>query len=171
MDESFESLCKYSDAFNSSPFMLVVVGTVITHHSLLTSLRANVSHIPLKIFLLPLMSYATAASGQMALLSYVVEQSVTVWERQAQSKPIPKTGTGEMDPTLKSGHRSNAGLFLLKSRPDKMGLTLSKKDLMEAQLSKTPSLPTHLLDSPHKDTPPLPPLLVRKHSTPTKGFC
>ena len=71
MDESFDSLCKFSDAFNVSPFILVVVGTAITHHSLLTSLWVNVSHFPLKIFLSPLMSDATAASGEMALLRYI----------------------------------------------------------------------------------------------------
>ena len=71
MDESFDSLCKFSDAFNVSPFVPVVVGKAITHHLLLTSLRVNVSHFPLKIFLSPLTSDATAALGQMALLSYV----------------------------------------------------------------------------------------------------
>ena len=71
MDESFDSLCKFSDAFNVSPFIPVVVGTVITHHSLQTSLWVNVSQFPLKIFLLPLISSAMAALGQMALLSYV----------------------------------------------------------------------------------------------------
>ena len=71
MDESFDSLRKFSDAFNVSPFIPVVVGMAITHHSLLTSLRVNVSHFPLKIFLSPLTFDATAVSGQMALLSYV----------------------------------------------------------------------------------------------------
>ena len=71
MDESFDSLRKFSDAFNVSPFIPVVVGMAITHHSLLTSLWVNVSHFPLKIFLSHLKSDATAASGQMALLSYV----------------------------------------------------------------------------------------------------
>ena len=70
MDESFDSLRKFSDAFNVSPFVPVIVGTAITHHSLLTSLQVNVSNFPLKIFLSPLMSDAMAASGQMALLSY-----------------------------------------------------------------------------------------------------
>ena len=71
MDESFDSLHKFSDAFNVSPFIPVVVGMVITHHSLLTSLQVNVSHFPLKIFLSLLTSDATVVSGQMALLSYV----------------------------------------------------------------------------------------------------
>ena len=78
MDESFESLHKFSDAFNVSPFIPVVMGTAITHHSLLTSLRANVLHIPLKIFLSPLMSDTTVALGQMALLSYMAQQSVAI---------------------------------------------------------------------------------------------
>ena len=63
MDESFDSLRKFSDTFNVSPFVPVIVGMVITHHSLLTSLWVNVSHFPLKIFLLPLTSDATVASG------------------------------------------------------------------------------------------------------------
>ena len=71
MDESFDSLHKFSDAFNVSPFIPVVVGMVITHHLLLTSLQVNVSQFPLKIFLSPLTSNTMAASGQMALLSYV----------------------------------------------------------------------------------------------------
>ena len=67
MDESFDSLHKFSDAFNVLPFVLDVVGMAITHYSLLTSLWVNVSHFPLKIFLLLLTSDATAVSGQMAL--------------------------------------------------------------------------------------------------------
>ena len=38
MDESFHSLQDFSDAFNVSPFLPVVVSMAITHHSLLTSL-------------------------------------------------------------------------------------------------------------------------------------
>ena len=68
MDETFDNLRRYSNSFNISPFVPVVVGTVVTHHALLTSLRVNVSHFPLKIFLSPLESDAIAASGQMALL-------------------------------------------------------------------------------------------------------
>ena len=95
MDENFDGLHKFSDTFNVSPFIPVVVGTVITHHLLLTSLQVNVSQFPLKIFLLPLTSDAMVALGQMALLSYVAQQSVAIWERQAQVKPIPGTGTGK----------------------------------------------------------------------------
>ena len=148
MDESFESLHKFSDAFNVLPFIPVVVGMVITHHSLLTSLQVNVSHFLLKIFLSPLMSNATAASGQMALLGYVAQQGITVWKGQAQSMPIPRTSTGEMDPTLKSDHGSNVGLIPQKLKLDKAGLTLSKKDQLEAQSSKTPMLPMLPQDPP-----------------------
>ena len=51
MDESFQSLCNFSDAFNISSFIPVVVGTAITHHLLLTLLQVNVSQIPLQIYL------------------------------------------------------------------------------------------------------------------------
>ena len=168
MDESFNSLHKFSDAFNVSPFIPVIMGTVITHHSLLTSLWVNVSHFPLKIFLSPLTSNATAASGQMALLGYVARQSIAIWEGQAQSKPIPRTGTREMDPTLESDQGSNVGLVPQKPKLDKVGLTPSKKDQLEAQLSKTSTLPVFPQDPPPEDTPPLlpPPSPAKKHSTP-----
>ena len=78
MDESFTNLCNFSDVFNVSTFILVIMGTTITHHSLLMLLRVNVSSIPMQIYLVPLMSDATAASGQMALLHYVAQQSVAV---------------------------------------------------------------------------------------------
>ena len=106
MDESFDSLSKFSDAFNVSPFVPVIVGTAITHHLMLTSLWVNVSHFPLKIFLLPLTSDAMAASGQMALLSYVARQSITVQEGQAQLKPILRTGTApnpQVQPWIECG--------------------------------------------------------------------
>ena len=74
MDESFDNLRRYSNSFNISPFVPVVVGMAVTHHAMLTSLWVNVSHFPLKLFLLPLESDATAASGQMALLQYVTQQ-------------------------------------------------------------------------------------------------
>ena len=168
MDESFKSLLKFSDAFNVLPFVPVVVGTAITHHLLLTSLQVNVLHIPLKIFLSPLTSNAMAALGQMALLSYMAQQSIAVWERQAQSKPILRTGTGEMDPTLESDHGSNAGLVPQKLKLDMVGLTPLKKDRLEARSSKTPMLPILPQNPPQEDTsPPLPPPSpARKHSTP-----
>ena len=63
MDESFDNLRWYLNSFNILPFIPVVVGMVVTHHALLTSLQVNVSHFPLKIFLSPLESDATEVSG------------------------------------------------------------------------------------------------------------
>ena len=97
---------------------------------------------------MPLTSDATAASGQMALLSYVAQQSVAIWEGQAQWKPIPRTGTREMDPTLESDHGSNAGLNLQRLKQDQVGLTPLKKDQLEAVSSKTPTLPALPRDPP-----------------------
>ena len=170
-DESFESLRKFSDAFNVLSFIPVVMGTVITHHSLLTSLWVNVSHIPLKIFLLPLTSDTTVASGEMVLLSYMAQQGIAMWERQAQSKPMPGTGTRGMDPTLESDYGSGESVVPQKPKLDKAGLTPSKKDQLEAQSSKTPLLPTFPQDPPEppqEETPPPlpPPSPAKKHSTP-----
>ena len=168
MDESFESLCKFSDTFNVFPFIPVVMGMAITHHSLLTSLPANVSHTPLKIFLSPLTSNAMATSGQMALLSYMAQQGVAIQEKQAQSKLMPEAGTGEVDPTLESNYESSVSMVQWKPILGKVGLTPSKKDWLEAQSSKTPLLPTLPQDPPEPpqaDTPP-PPSLAMKHSTP-----
>ena len=168
IDESFDSLRKFSDAFNVLPFVPVVVGMVITHHSLLTSLWVNVSHFPLKIFLLLLTSDTTVVLGQIALLSYVARQSVTVWEGQAQSKPIPRTGTGEMDQTLESNHGLNAGLNPQKLKQNQVGLMPSKKDQLEVTSSKTPTQPVLPQDPPWGDTPPPPPLPspAKTHNTP-----
>ena len=52
------------ESFNVSSFVPVVVGMAITHHSLLTSLWVNVSHIPLKILLSPLTFNTMAVSEQ-----------------------------------------------------------------------------------------------------------
>ena len=104
MDEGFDNLQQYSNSFNISPFIPVVVGTAVTHHALLTSLRVNVSHFPLKIFLSPLESDATAASGQMALLQYVTQQSIAVREGQAKMVPALRASTGDTDPTIESDH-------------------------------------------------------------------
>ena len=106
------------------------------------------SHFPLKIFLSPLTSDATAASGQMALLSYMARQSVAIREGQAQLKPLPRTGTGEMDQALKSDNGLNAGLNPQKLKLDQAGLTPSKKDQLEAQSSKTPTPPVLPQDPP-----------------------
>ena len=106
--------------------------------------------------------------GRWHCLSYVTRQSVTIWEGQAQLKPIPRTGTGEMDPTLESDHGLNAGLNPQKMKQDQVGPTLSKKDQLEATLSKTSIPPTPAVDPPWGDTPPPPPRpsLVRIHNTP-----
>ena len=104
MDESFNNLRWYSNSFNISPFIPVVVGTAVTHHALLTSLQVNVSHFPLKIFLSPLESDAPAASGQMALLQYVTQQSIAIQEGQAKIVPALRASTRDMDLTIESDH-------------------------------------------------------------------
>ena len=108
MDESFDNLQQYLSSFNISPFIPVVVGMAVMHHALLTSLWVNVSHFPLKIFLSPLESDATAASGQMALLQYMTQQSITIQEGQAKMVPALRASTGDMDPTIKSDHSYTA---------------------------------------------------------------
>ena len=146
MDKSFDNLRQYSNSFNISPFVPVVVGTVVTHHALLTSLWVNVSHFPLKIFLLPLESDAIAASGQMALLQYMTQQSIAVWEGQAKIVPALRASTGDTDPTIKSDHSYTAS----QSRRPKLEqweITPCVQDKKEAHLSKD------LGPSP----PPLPP--------------
>ena len=108
MDESFDNLQRYSNSFNISPFIPVVVGMAVTHHALLTSLRVNMSHIPLKIFLSPLESDTTVASGQMALLQYVTQQSVTIWEGQAKMVLALTADTGDRGLTIESDHSYTA---------------------------------------------------------------
>ena len=104
MDESFDNLWQYSNSFNISPFVPVVVGTAVMHHALLTSLQVNVSHFPLKIFLSSLESDATVVSGQMALLQYKTQQSITIQEGQAKIVPALRASTGDTDPTIESDH-------------------------------------------------------------------
>ena len=104
MDESFDNLQWYSNSFNISPFIPVVVGMVVMHHALLTSLWVNMSHFPMKIFLSLLQSDATAVSGQMALLQYMTQQSITVQEGQAKIVPALRAGTRETNPTIESDH-------------------------------------------------------------------
>ena len=104
MDESFDNLRQYLNSFNISPFIPVVVGTAVMHHALLTSLQVNVSHFPLKIFLSPLESDATTASGQMALLQYMTQQSIAIREGQAKIVPALRASTRDTDPTIKLDH-------------------------------------------------------------------
>ena len=108
MDESFDNLRRYSNLFNILPFVPVVVGMVSMHHALLTSLRVNVSHFPSKIFLSLLESDATTASGQMALLQYVTQQSIAIREGQAKIIPALRAGTGDTDLTIESDHSYTA---------------------------------------------------------------
>ena len=146
MDESFDNLRRYSNLFNISPFIPVVVGTAVTHHALLTSLRVNVSHFPLKIFLLLLESDATVASGQMALLQYMTQQSIAVREGQEKIVPALRASTGDTDPTIELDHSYTAP----RSRRPKLEqweITPCVKDKKEAHSSKDLGPPP----------PPLPP--------------
>ena len=146
MDESFDSLRWYLNSFNILPFIPVMVGTVVTHHALLTSLQVNMSHFPLKIFLSLLESDATVASGQMALLQYVTQQSIAIWEGQAKIVPALRTDTGDMNPTIKSDHSYTAS----RSQRPKLELweiTPCIQDKKEAHSSKDLGPPP----------PPLPP--------------
>ena len=146
MDKSFDSLWQYLNSFNILPFIPVMVGMVVTHHALLTSLRVNVSHFPLKIFLSPLESDITAASGQMALLQYMTQQSIAIWEGQAKIVPALRADTRGTNPTIKSDHSYTAS----QSRRPKLEqweITPCVQDKQEAHSSKD------LGPSP----PPLPP--------------
>ena len=146
MDESFDSLWWYLNLFNISPFITVVVGMAVMHHALLTSLWVNVSHFPLKIFLLPLESDATAASGQMALLQYVTQQSIAIQEGQAKIVLALRAGTGDTNPTMESDHSYTAP----QSRRPKLEqweIMLCIQDKKEAHSSKDLGPPP----------PPLPP--------------
>ena len=104
MDDSFDNLWQYSHSFDISPFIPVVVGTAVKHHTLLTSLWVNVSHFPLKIFLSLLESDATTVSGQMALLQYVTQQSIAIREGQAKMVPTLRAYTGDTDPNIHPYH-------------------------------------------------------------------
>ena len=154
MDESFNNLWWYSNSFNILPFIPVVVGMVVMHHALLTSLWVNVSHFPLKIFLLPLESDATAASGQMALLQYVTQQSIAIWEGQAKMVPALRATTRDTDPTIKSDHSYMAPRSR-RLKPEQSAIVPSIQDKEEALLSKDsgpppPQLPPPLLaEEPH----------------------
>ena len=146
MDESFNNLRRYSNSFNISPFIPVVVGMAVTHHALLTSLRVNVSHFPLKLFLSPLESDATTASGQMVLLQYVTQQSIAIREGQVKIVLALRAGTGDTNLTIKSDHSYTAS----RSRRPKLEqweITPCIQDKKEAHSSKDLGPPP----------PPLPP--------------
>ena len=158
MDQSFDNLQQYSNLFNILPFIPVVVGTAVTHHALLTSLRVNVSHFPLKIFLSPLESDTTAASGQMALLQYVTQQSITIWEGQAKMVPALRASTRDTDPTIESDH-SYMALQSQRPKPEQSAIALSIQDKKEAHSSQHSGPPP----------PPLPPALPAKEPHTPKG--
>ena len=158
MDESFDNLRRYSNSFNISPFIPVVVGTAVMHHALLTSLQVNVSHFPLKIFLSPLESDTTAASGQMALLQYVTQQSITIQEGQAKMVPALRASTGDTDPTIESDH-SYTALQLRRLKPEQSAIAPSIQDKKEAHSSKDSGPPP----------PPLPPTLPAEEPHTPKG--
>ena len=146
MDECFDNLQWYSNSFNISPFIPVVVGMAVTHHALLTSLWVNVSHFPLKIFLLPLESDATAVSGQMALLQYVTQQSIAIWEGQGKMVLALRASTGDTDPTIESDHSYTAPRSR-RLKPEQSAIAPSIQDKKEAHSSKDLGPPP----------PPLPP--------------
>ena len=158
MDESFDNLRRYSKSFNISPFVPVVVGTAVTHHALLTSLRVKVSHFPLKTFLSPLEFDATAASGQMALLQYMTQQSIAIWEGEAKMVLALRASTRDTDPTIESDH---SYMVLRSQRPklEQSAIAPSIQDKEEARLSKVSGPPP----------PPLPPLLSAKEPHTPKG--
>ena len=146
MDKSFDNLWRYSNSFNISPFIPVVVGTVVTHHALLTSLQVKVSHFPLKIFLSPLESDATAASGQMPLLQYMTQQSIAIREGRVKMVPALRASTRDTDPTIESDH-SYTALRSRRPKPEQSAIAPSIQDKKEAHSSKDLGPPP----------PPLPP--------------
>ena len=151
MDESFNNLWQYSNSFNISPFIPVVVGTVVTHHALLTSLRVNMSHIPLKIFLLSLESDATMASGQMALLQYVTQQSIAIWEGQVKIVLALRASTRDTDLTIELDH-SYMAPQLRRPKPEQSAIAPCVQDKKEAHSSKDLGPPPPLLppaEEPH----------------------
>ena len=158
MDESFDNLRRYLNLFNISPFVPVVVGTVVTHHALLTSLQVNVSHFPLKIFLSPLESDATTASGQTALLQYMTQQSIAIWEGQAKMVPALRANTGDTDLTIELDHSYTAPQSW-RLKPQQSAIAPSIQDKKEAHSSKDLGPPP----------PPLPPMLPAKEPHTPKG--
>ena len=100
------------------------------------------SFIPLQIYLTPLTFDATAASGQMALLHYVAQQSIAVWEKQSWLKPTLGSGQGKIDPTLESDNGLTSSKVQHPIPQGKMGLMPSKKDQLEAERSHSTLMST-----------------------------
>ena len=111
----------------------------------------NMSHFPLKIFLSPLESDATVASGQMALLQYVTQQSIAIREGQAKIVPALRASTGDKDPIIESDH----SYTVPRSRRPKLeqsAIAPSVQDKKEAHSSKDlgpPPPPLPLAKEPH----------------------
>ena len=97
MDESFANLRNFSDAFNVSTFIPVIMGMAITHHLLLMSLRVNISLIPMQIYLMPLTSGSIRTDGAPTLCgsaehscvgeTVLVEAHTWTRPRKGQSDP------------------------------------------------------------------------------------
>ena len=104
------------------------------------------SHFPLKIFLSPLESDATMASGQMALLQYMTQQSIAIQEGQAKMVPALRASTGDTDLTIESDH-SYTALRSRRLKLEQLAIALSIQDKKEAHSSKDLGPPP----------PPLPP--------------
>ena len=142
MDESFNSLWQYSNSFNILPFIPVMVGMAVMHHALLTSLWVNVSHFPLKIFLSPLESDTTAASGQMTLLQYMTQQSVAIQEGQVKIVLALRAGIRDTNPTIELDHSYTASQ-LRRPKLEQWEITPCIQDKKEAHLSKDLGPPHH----------------------------
>ena len=124
---------------------------VVTHHALLTSLQVKVSHFPLKLFLSPLESDATTASGQMALLQYMTQQSVAIREGQAKIVPALRAGTRDTNLTIESDH-SYMALWPQRLKLEQWEITPCIQDKKEAHSSKDlgpPPPPLPLAEEPH----------------------
>ena len=118
----------------------------------------NVSHFPLKIFLLPLESDATTASGQMALLQYMTQQSITIQEGQVKMVLALRASTGDMDPTIELDH-SYMALQSRRPKPEQSAIAPSVQDKKEAHSSQHSGPPP----------PPLPPALPAEEPHTPKG--
>ena len=116
------------------------------------------SHFPLEIFLSPLESDATTASGQMALLQYMTQQSIAIWEGQAKIVPALRASTGDTDPTIESDHSYMASRSR-RQKLEQLVMVLSIQDKKEAHSSKDSRPPP----------PPLPPSLLAEESHTPKG--
>ena len=128
----------------------------MTHHALLTSLRVNMSHFPLKVFLSPLESDATVASEQMALLQYMTQQSIAIQEGQAKMVSTLRVTTEDMDPTIELDHSYTAP-WPRRLKPGQSKIAPNIQDKGEAHSSRDYAPPS---------PPPPPPLPAGEPHTP-----